>query len=129
MSAAGLIFDKLASDRSMDPLNDRLLDPPHRRWGCDEPASLTPGSVLTDTKECSGSSSRPSEQHDPVRTKLALDLILLCFGKRKKAAGQSLSVSFSALFCVMKKFLSDPGNEKREPEKSGSLWGNLIWSG
>ena len=30
MSAAGLIFDKLASDRSMDPLNDRLLDPPHR---------------------------------------------------------------------------------------------------
>ena len=30
MSAAGLIFDKLASDRSMDPLNDRLLAPPHR---------------------------------------------------------------------------------------------------
>ncbi len=106
-----------------------LFSPGLVKWGCDEPASLTPGSVLTDTKECSGSPSRPSEQRDPVRTKLALDLILLCFGKRKKAAGQSLSVSFSALFCVMKKFLSDPGNEKREPEKSGSLWGNLIWSG
>ena len=36
----------LSSDRSMDPLNDRLLDPPHQpleglvRWVCDEPASL-----------------------------------------------------------------------------------------
>ena len=27
-SAAGLLFDKLASDRSVDPLNDRLLAPP-----------------------------------------------------------------------------------------------------
>lgn len=27
-SAAGLLFDKLASDRSVDPLNDRLLTPP-----------------------------------------------------------------------------------------------------
>ena len=47
----------LSSDRSMDPLNDRLLDPPHQpleglvRWVCDEPASLTPESVLTGTKE------------------------------------------------------------------------------
>ena len=47
----------VSSDRSMDPLNDRLLDPPHQpleglvRWVCDEPASLTPESVLTGTKE------------------------------------------------------------------------------
>ena len=37
--------------------SDRLLDPPHQpleglvRWVCDEPASLTPESVLTGTKE------------------------------------------------------------------------------
>ena len=46
----------------MDPLNDRLLDPPHQpleglvRWVCDEPASLTPESVLTGTKERIGCS-------------------------------------------------------------------------
>ena len=39
-------FPRLSNDRSMDPLNDRLLDPPHQpleglvRWVCDEPASL-----------------------------------------------------------------------------------------
>ena len=53
----GTVLCTVSSDRSMDPLNDRLLDPPHQpleglvRWVCDEPASLTPESVLTGTKE------------------------------------------------------------------------------
>ena len=49
----------LSSDRSMDPLNDRLLAPPHQppglvRWGCDDSAFLSLGSVLTCTKEHRG---------------------------------------------------------------------------
>lgn len=39
------------------------------------------------------------------------------------------SLSTNLLSFPREKFFAGSGNEKREPEKTGSLWGNLIWSG